>query len=283
MVAGSKALLTACIFSCCQFWVARTSAAEPVVYLDPQQACSIAVLNDDNWNTLYATAVFSESVLWTRAGVEFHKHPKIDGNSVVDTISQLRSLCRNNPAQNVSQLIESFVALWRTSSAAKPTGQELEACVPKDHWHKRGPALAMQQETNLFLTHRETGQRADGNVHVFYEPTARCSLLLFSDHQSGWPFTANLYALGAATVRNSQIPALSSPITSETIEMRHVWNSQCRLNEGQSFSAVLSDALAPANGPGFPNGAEGFATNADINSSQDCPYNQDGDETEPLM
>lgn len=282
MVAGSKVFLLVCFFSY-QFLVSSSFATEPVIYLNPQEACSSAVLDNENWNVLFATAVFSESVLWTRAGVDFHKHPSIDGNTVVDTISQLRSLCRNNPTQNVSQLIERFVALWRDSSATKPANEELEACTPKDHWHKRGPALAMPQETNLFLSHRDSGERADGKVHVFYEPTARCSLLLFSGAQSGWPFTANLYALGASAARKGQIPALTSTITSNTIDMPHVWNSQCRLNEGQPFSAVLRDNLAPANGSGFPNGAAGIVASTELSPSQDCPYDQDGDDTEPLM
>lgn len=282
MVAGSKAVLSLCVLAL-QISISNSSAAEPIVFLEPTEACSVAVLDNNNWNALYAAAVFSESVLWTRAGVAFGKHPKIDGNNVVETISQLRSLCRNNPTQTLSQLIESFVELWRNSTATKPADHELEACTPKGHWHKRGPALAMPQETNLFLTHSATGKRADGNVHVFYEPTARCALLLFSDNQSGWPFTANLYALGAQAARSGRMPALSSPITSITIGADHAWNAQCRLNEAQSFSAVLLDTLGQATGPGFPNGAEGIASKPALSPSQECPYSEDGDETEPLM
>ncbi|MEP3107363.1 MAG: hypothetical protein ABJO54_09880 [Hyphomicrobiales bacterium] len=282
MVAGSKAFLSCCIFTL-QICFSNSSEAEQVVFLEPAETCSVAVLDNDNWNALYATAVFSESVLWTRAGVSFDKHPRIDGNSVVETISQLRSLCRNNPVQTVSQLIENFVELWRNSSATKPTSQELEACKPRNHWHKRGPALAMPQETNLFLTHSETGKRADGKVHVFYEPTARCSLLLFSDTLSGWPFTANLYALGASAAKNGQTPALSSTVSNTTIGAPHAWNAQCKLNEAQSFSAVLRDTLGPPAKPGFINGAKGLSSETSFIPSQECPYDEHGTDTEPLM
>lgn len=282
MVVGSRALLSVCFFVC-SIWSINAFSKEPVVYLNPTETCDIAVLDNDNWNALYATAVYAESVLWTRAGVAFRDHPKIDGNTIVDTISQLRSLCRQNNSQNVSQLIESFVALWRDSSATTPVSDELEVCSAKDHWHKRGPALALPQETNSYLTHRDSGERAEGNVHVFYEPRARCSLLLFSDNASGWPFTANLYAMGAAAARQGIIPALSSVITSSTIEQNHNWNAQCRLDESRPFEQVLELSVLPAQIPGFKNGRTEHPDAARRLQRSDCPFDEDGEDTEPMM
>lgn len=282
MVAGSKAFLYLSIFLF-PFWVSPTFGAEPVIYLDPSQPCSASVMDNDNWNALYAAAVFSESVLWTRAGVAFRDHPKIDGNSVVDTISQLRSLCRNDPGLNTAELIESFVVLWQDSSATQPSNLELEACTPIDHWHKRGPALAMPQEANLYLTHRDSGAPADGKVHVFYEPRARCSLLLFSSTQSGWPFTANLYALGAKAARDGQNPALSQPVTSTTIEQTHAWTAQCQQDESLPFNRILENSMASAGGIGFVNGADGFQHVTGPENSSECPYAEDGEASEPIM
>lgn len=282
MVAGSKVFLSICFFVSF-IWPTVAFSNEPVTYLNPVEACSTAMLDNDNWNALYAAAIFAESVLWTRAGVPFRDHPKIDGNTIVDTISQLRSLCRQNRAQNMSQLIESFVALWRDSSATAPVSDELEACTAKEHWHKRGPALALSQETNLYLTHRDSGERAEGNVHVFYEPRARCSLLLFSGSASGWPFTANLYAMGAEAARQGNTPALSTVITSSTIEQNHNWNLQCRLDESRPFEKVLALSVPPATMPGFKYGRTEYPEAASRLRRSDCPFDEDGEDTEPMM
>lgn len=282
MVAGSKAFLSAC-FYVSSLWSTVAFSNEPVIYLNPVESCSTAVLDNDNWNALYATAIFAESVLWTRAGVPFRDHPKIDGNTIVDTISQLRSLCRKNNSQTVSQLIEGFVALWRDSSATAPVSNELEACSAKGQWHKRGPALALPQETNLYLTHRDSGKRAEGNVHVFYEPRARCSLLLFSDRASGWPFTANLYALGAAAVRQGKTPALSTVISGSTIEQDHIWNAQCRIDESLPFEKVLALSVPPGTAPGFKNGRAEHSEAASLLTGLDCPFDENDEDTEPMM
>ncbi|MFK8035179.1 MAG: hypothetical protein AB8B94_13645 [Hyphomicrobiales bacterium] len=264
-------------------WSTVAFSNEPVIYLNPVESCSTAVLDNDNWNALYAAAIFAESGLWTRSGVPFRDHPKIDGNTIVDTISQLRSLCRKNSSQNVSQLIEGFVALWRESSATAPVSNELGSCSAKGQWHKRGPALALPQETNLYLTHRDSGERAEGNVHVFYEPRARCSLLLFSGRASGWPFTADLYALGAAAVRQGKIPALSTVISGSTIEPDHNWNAQCRLNESSPFEKILALSVPAATMPGFKNGRTEYPEAASRLTGSDYPFDENGEDTEPMV